>query len=204
MCVAFLGEDPSDEAVLRLFTEALLGAAVRPHEIQLAARGYASLRRNLAVVIKMLHYRSPAHSLVVLVDSDETFLAPDSDRNRLRELRDIITTTTTHLTDVPAKRRIRVALGVAAPCLEAWLLCPTDESISETTWEAGLRRPPPRYLKDTLKDRLYGPRPHVAPVKRQALMMAAKVAAQRIDLLEARFPIGFGNLAADIRAWTDR
>jgi hypothetical protein len=57
------------------------------------------------------------------------------------------------------------------------------------------------YTKTALKDKLYGNSRPSLPVETEAMKIAATRLAKDFNSLENLFPVGFGNLRADLRNW---
>jgi hypothetical protein len=157
-------------------------------------------------VIKHLHYRSDVDALVVLADSDDAPLEKADEtsklggRPRLDDLRECVVTTKAGLRgERPGPLRVAVALAV--PALEAWLLHGSYKDVGEAAWfqaRSEGRRP---YTRAELKQRTYGSqRPGVHDARRIGVE-AARSVATRIDTLSQFFPRGFGRFAEEVRSW---
>ncbi len=85
MRVAILSESSADEAGLRVLVDAVLGVKTEPVAMNLESRGWTSVLSTLPTISKALQYRTDAEGLVVVVDSNHTYLARDEPKNRLRE-----------------------------------------------------------------------------------------------------------------------
>ncbi len=209
MKLAVLGESETDEVVVRVLVEAICDQATE--EIAgppLRSRGWPSIKNVLPTVIKHLHYRTDAETLVVLVDSNhstihstEHSVPSENAECRLCALRQIAGQTTLHLAPRPMGEPLKIAIGLPVPSLEAWLRCGVDSNVSETTWRQGreARRDP--YSKIQLKRDVYGS--DRAPIEKmkEIACAEAKRLSENIQQLEARFPGGFGTLAQTIRGW---
>lgn len=51
---------------------------------------------------------------------------------------------------------LKVAIGLAVPSIEAWLLCGINPHVSEAAWINGVREGRLPYTKDSLKAEVYG------------------------------------------------
>jgi len=211
MKVAIYSESPADEAALRILVDALRGEATEPAHLpcRLASRGVESVFNLLSTVIRALHYNSNAEALVVVVDSNHTPIdpaEPNTDgarakRCRLTRLREIVEQVTPTLKPVADRPALRVALGLAVPAIEAWYLCGHESGISEEAWAQGLAAGKEPYSKARLKQLAYGTdRPSLAIETERAVEHARRVAAG-LGLLDAKFPVGFGSFARDVRNW---
>ena len=104
---------------------------------------------------------------------------------------------------IPGRPPFRVAVGVAVPAIEAWLLCGQSADVSEIAWLNALGSPKLPYTKSELKRRVYATeRPSLATLWDAGARQATRL-AQHLALLEQRFPIGFGTLAREVRAWIE-
>lgn len=212
MKVAYLGESAADEAALTIFTEALLGRKTEPVLPQrLRHRGWPAVRAVLPSVIKELHYRTDAEGLVVSVDSDRSpphvpphdeSSAPDP-HCRLCQLRQVATQTLQQVRPRADRAPLKVALGLAVPAIEAWLLCADDPQVTEAAWMQALCGPgaPPPYTTEGLKERLYGTSRPSLSVEIENMTRAATRLASNLALVERAFPHGFGALATELRSW---
>jgi hypothetical protein len=166
MKIAVFSESSADEAAIRILVEGLLSqqAAELADLPALRTRGWPSVRQVLPTVIKALHYQTDAEALVVVVDSD---LSPihHSEHDeagkallkcRLCQLREVIQKTQTQLRPVANRPRLRVALGLAVPCLEAWFRYGLDAQVTEAAWLQA--QPSGKYPFDgrRLKEAVYG------------------------------------------------
>jgi hypothetical protein len=202
MRVAILTESPADDAALRVLVDAVLGCQTEAVVPTLRSReGWPSVYRLLSGSIFSLHHYSDAYGLVVAADGNRTSLQESSPKNRLRALQAMVDKTVASLGRVPGRPRLRVAIGVASPALEAWLLCHRVQEISEAAWEKGLRDQTEPYSKLELKKHLYGSDRPTLPLETEKMVEAARELCGRISLLEQRFPIGFGTLARQLREW---
>ena len=96
---------------------------------------------------------------------------------------------------------MRVAIGLPVPAIEAWLRCGADVHVNELAWQRGLNGQPFPYTKSQLKIAVYKTdRPsldHETTCMKQEM---TRVATDPLHL-EHAFPVGFGNLAREIRTW---
>ena len=151
MRVAVLSESSADEAAIRVLVDAILGEPTVPaDDLHLESRGFGAVRKILPAIVQSTHYRTSTDGLVVVVDSNHTSLLPGSEKNRLRELRELVDGLRPNLRPVKGRVPLRVAIGVAAPAIEAWLLCHRRQAINEAAWEQGLRNNRDPYSKLSL------------------------------------------------------
>lgn len=201
MRVAILSESSADEAALRILVDAVLGVKTIPVAASLESRGWHAVRNTLPTISKMLHYRTDAEGLVVVVDSNHTFLSRDEPKNRLRDFQELVTRCQQQLKPVAGRVPLRIAIGVAAPAIEAWWLCKANPQISEAAWEKGMDEKRDPYSKLELKKQLYGS--EFSSLAHMTLKMtgAAREVSAQIQMLERAFPSGFGSLANELRGW---
>ena len=210
MKVAILSESPADEAAVRVLVEAVLDEPAEDVCLpRLRSRGWPSVRQVLPGILRHVHYHTDADALVVVVDSNGTpvIVKDDWDANplaskcRLYQLHDVLEATKANLTPVSGKAPIKTALGLAVPAVEGWYLCGANPNVSENAWVLGLQSRKQPYTKNGLKEQVYGTdRPSIHLETEKAVKAARRLAGD-VAQLERRFPIGFGSLANDVRAW---
>jgi hypothetical protein len=201
MRVAILSESSADESALRVIVDSFLGVKTTPVALSLESRGWSAVRSVLPAISKTLQYRTDAEGLVVVVDSNHTYLSRDEPKNRLREFRELVQRCQRELKTVPGRIPLKIAVGVAAPAIEAWWLCKTNQQICEAAWESGLADGRDPYSKQELKTKLYGSDYRSLELMTQKMTEAAHIIAGDLPLLERAFPSGFGNLAQELRGW---
>ena len=209
MKVAVLSESPADEAAIRILIDGIIGGQTQPVDMPpIRTRGVSGVFTILPTVLKHLHYRTDADALVMVVDSDQTPIhkpeheqAGGADEScRLCKIRQTINPV---LAQLPVQRRprIKVAVGIAAPAVEAWYRCGLDPHVTEAAWIAGLPSGRFPYTTRSLKEDVYETsRPPLDLETRRATEEARRL-TQDLPLLEQCFPTGFGALARDVRNW---
>ena len=211
MKVAVFSESAADEAVYRVLVEALLGEATEAAGFPVAARGWPSVRDDLCRVIPALHYGIEAEGLVIVADSNHSPLhEPEHDKIaggypkcRLCELRGEVAKARSRLNPVAGRAVLKIAVGLAVPAMEAWLRCKRGSNVSEVAWGRGFAEKKFPYTKNGLKRDVYGTdRPSLVLETERGTEEARRLAGQ-MELLEAKFPIGFGSLARDVRGWRE-
>jgi hypothetical protein len=201
MRVAILSESSADESALRIIVDSVLGVKTTPITMNLVSRGWGSVRSVLPAISKTLQYRTDAEALIVVVDSNHTYLSRDEPRNRLRDFQELIQRCQRELKTVSGRIPLKMAVGVAAPAIEAWLLCKSHPHISETAWEKGLTDKRDPYSKLELKKLLYGQEYSSLEFMTQKMTEAANLISKDLPLLEKAFPSGFGSLTQELRNW---
>lgn len=210
MRVAILSESSADEAALRVLVNEVLGIeTMTAHPPALRSRGWPSVKTILPSVIKHLHYHTDADGLVVVADSDDSVVhtaqhetAPTGDPAcRLCQLRQVRDSTFRSLREVPGRERLKVAIGIAVPAVEAWYRCGLDARVSEATWMRPLLERRKFYTRPSLKQDVYGTDRPSIELETEKAVEAAKRLSDDLGSLEASFPAGFGALARDLRTW---
>ncbi len=211
MKVAILSESPADEAAVRVLVEAVLGEAVELSDTSPRARpgGWPSVRNLLPAVIMHLHYHTDVDALVVVADSNSTPIDPGRERegmetdepSRLVQLQQAVRGACGKLLPVEDRPQLKIAIGLAVPAIEAWLVCGAQPNVSENAWVQGMRGGIPPYTKNELKHMAYGSdRPGGRRQRDRAVEHARRVVGI-IDRLRRQFPVGFGALADDLESW---
>lgn len=208
MKVAILSESEADEAAYRILANAVLGVETRPVDLRPRSRGWSSVVSILPAVIKQLHYRTDAEGLVVVGDSNHSPIhTPDhkpevaaKEGCRLCWLRRTADEALASCRPVAGRPPLRLAVGLAIPAIEAWLLCGRNSGASEAAWINGLREGREPYSKRDLKQQAGTERASVA-ISRERMTVHARRLAEDIGALERAFPVGFGVLARELRTW---
>ena len=210
MKVAILSESPADEAAIRILADAVLGIKTSPvSHVGLLERGWPSVRSVFPTVLKQLHYHGDAEGLIFVVDSNGAVVhQPGHElpgkfepRCRLCELRRIRDEVVSQLRLVAGKAKLKTAIGLAVPAIEAWLLCGTDAHVNEAAWITGQSNNAFPYTKLDLKKQLYGTERPSLGSETQHMTQAAELLAANRSPLEKAFPSGFGAFARDLKLW---
>lgn len=208
MKITIFSESPNDEAALRILVEAILEEIIKevPRPNTLKSRGFASVENELPVVIRSTFYNTDAEGLVVVYDSDDTpvhqkeHLEEENERCRFCYLQGTISNTLKTLSERPNNIPFKIAFGIAVPTIEAWYLCGKNLDVGERSWKDKLAGEKVRYDRTSLKRKIYGEK----PFKKKRIEIAVSEAtrlAQNLELLEEKFPEGFGNLFREIKSW---
>lgn len=209
MKLALLSESPGDEAALRVLVGYVLGEPLQLVTPTLRARGWPSVEQVLPAILRHLHFNTDAHGLVVVVDSDDSPVHTEAHEApgyhhafcRMCRLRAVFRRTVKNLPPARGRKSPLRAIGVAVPAIEAWLLCGRDAAVTEAAWTVGQESGRPPYTRAELKLRVYGTMRPSLPLEIQRAV--EEVSRHRGDVrrLEHDFPLGFGALARDLRAW---
>jgi len=201
MKIAILSESSADDAALRILVDGTLGISTEAVSIPLRTRGWPAVRTVLPTVIKYLHYRTDAAGLVIVADSNHSAFGPNNTHSRLLELQQRVESVLASLTPVPARPAFRVAVGIACPAIEAWLLSSQRANVNEATWQRGLVTREHPYSKLDLKRYLYGVERPSLSLETEKMIEAANMLRTQLNTLETQFPIGFGSMAEELRHW---
>jgi hypothetical protein len=99
------------------------------------------------------------------------------------------------------RRPLKIALGLAMPCIEAWFGCGRDPTVTEANWFVALREWRFPYDNRRLKTTVYGSdRVSLANETRRMIEEANRLSSNLANL-ETWFRNGFGPFAADVRGW---
>lgn len=215
MKIAVLSESPADEAAISILADAIVGMTTTlillEGNISLR-RSWPGVRSDLPAVLRYLHYRTDADFLVMVVDSNgspahQSQHPPTQKQRRCKcrlcELDGISSATLSTLKPVPNRSKFRVAIGLAVPAIEAWLLCGQKGGFSETMLKkapaGGRRRLDMNSWKKKLKRQLYKTNEPSLEDETKLMIHHATKVSQRLDLLRRHFPHGFGSLENALR-----
>ena len=165
--------------------------------------------RTLPSILKHLYYHTEVDALAVQVDADCSPLYPpphdgSHDQCRLCQITAKINEARNHVGTHPSGFPLHVAVALAIPAIEAWLLNLGDASISEAWWQQCLQGEPRSAFaqrKRELKRRLYGTdRPSLSLMK-QHISQHRRLDSQQLSRLESNFPLGLKPFLETVRAW---
>ncbi len=216
--VALLCEGQVDQVVVSSLVKAIASVSVEFTEPAPRGRqGYESVKKIFRSVVWWAA-QCNADGLVCVVDSDRTPIHREQESHWLQALEKGQPPTVcvegcrlcalrqawaTHRarTLLCGNRPLRIALGLAVPQIEAWLV--DAKYISEFAWQqySEERR---SSVRDRLKANLYGNARGLENKRRIALARVEHlVHSNGINRLAARFPNGFGALQRDLLSWTE-
>jgi hypothetical protein len=210
MKVAYFAESPADQSALTILTEAMLGRTTEPVlHAGLRHRGWPAVRTVLRSVLLELHYHTEAEGFVLIVDSNGSpphaagHEPPNASEPecRLCQLRRIVREVQQQYRPRQHQAPLRIALGLAVPAIEAWLLCGIDSHVTEAAWINGLKEGRLPYTKGALKQQLYGTSHPPLAVETEAMKVAAARIAATLPSIGSLFPDGFGSLQNDLKSW---
>ena len=209
MRVAILSESPADEAAIRILVERVIRRPVEPLRLKARLRvlggGVATAIKVLPAVIAQLHYERPADALAFVVDSNSSpvhsLCGDQACKARLCALTRAVRRALDRLTPLAGRAAVRVAVGLAVPAIEAWYLCGKVPSVSESAWLQGVADRHLPYDRRRLKELVYGTHAPRLELETRCASEAMQRVVQDLPLLEQKFPVGFGALAAGLRNW---
>jgi hypothetical protein len=211
MKVAIVSESPADTTAIHILLEALAGRRIElVKDARLRAGGWPSMLHAIDVELKYLHYRTDAHALIAVADSDDSPVHEPAHESsgsavescRVCRLRAKIGSIQANLRPRHLSYRIGVAIGLAVPALEAWLLCGRNPHAAEGKFIRERQAGNSLFtLRKELKRELYGTEsPTLENAKACATREATRL-AQNLSQLEEQFPLGFKPFAQMIRTW---
>jgi len=210
MKVAALSESSADEAAIQILVGGILGREAEPvSSFPLRTRGWPSVAQVLPSVIRHLHYRTDAEALVVVVDANHSPLHREArdqegvcaDDCRFCRLHGIARRVKQDLAVLATKDPLKVAIGIAAPAIEAWYRVGVDPTISEASVIQALTLQTSLSLKRRLKRDVYGTDIPSLAMEMDRATAEARRLVQNLNALEEAFPNGFGLLARSVRFW---
>jgi hypothetical protein len=208
MKVAVLSESPADDAAIRILLEGILGEAVDVLPRRPRTGGWQAVLGVIPPILKELHYTRRAEALVAVVDSnaspvhDASGTACDRPDCRLCGMRKAIADVQRSLRPLEDLPPIKTAVGLAVPAIEAWCLCGSNPNVSEGAWVRGMDERHLPYTATELKGLLYDTERPSLPRETERACAEMRRVVTDLELLERKFPVGFGALLADVRAWT--
>jgi hypothetical protein len=202
--ILLIGESIADERALHPLVMAGYGAACAPRSV-LQTRGAPSVLHLFRVALQVAYYQTDAVGLVVCVDANSMpmhnpahELGGADPRCRVCFLRKV-------RADWEARRRVRpergamhVAIGCAAPAIEAWLRFGLDPRLNEV-WAGQLGASHRDMAKRQLKRDVYGTDDPSLDLEVSGMEREARRLVARIDDLAQAFPHPFGSMLAAIR-----
>ena len=214
MKITIFSESPTDEAAIKILIEAILGEEIEevPRPNQLRSRGVDAFLQYSPVVIRSAYYQTESEAVVLVCDSNDKpvhipehdeKISADSLKCRFCILKRKVDETLESLKPIPNRAMIKVAIGVAVPAIEAWFMCGKQLDPSEDKWIRKQHKGETvRYDKTSLKRKVYGER----SLKNKRIEIAIQEAerlAKNLELLNEKFPNGFGSLAIETSKWKD-
>jgi hypothetical protein len=120
---------------------------------------------------------------------------------RLCQLRRIADDVRQNVRPRPTLPPLKIALGLAVPTIEAWLLCGVDPHVTEAAWINGLKQGQMPYRKRELKHKIYCTSHPSLDLETEKMKTAASRLAGDLSSLELLFAQGFGPLRDSLKSW---
>jgi hypothetical protein len=199
MKLAVFSESETDDLVIMR-----LAGALRPEGVsrvplpRLRARGWDALLNGVGAVLKHVYFRTDADALAIVADSDNSEVHNLNHGSANVGCRHCILTEKLDrlqqfLPPITGRARLKVAVAVATPSIEAWLLHGTPGAITEQQWIEKRKSGANAYTEiRQLKLNAYGEAGFRSGDVRiaRALEHAERLAAH-IELLAGGFPNSF-------------
>ena len=209
MKIGILSESKVDEAAFKILVESILGHPVDHFKDYRKRGGWTQAKKLVRPIMQELHY-SGADGFVFVGDSDSTppHIASHDQLDeapldcRLCEIRSLVQAAIETLPARSGRPQLKVAVGMATPAIEAWLLSGLETNCTEAWFrEEQARGRLSGQTRRNLKTRKYGSLEASADIKLQRTLENAQRIADNLDGLEQRFQFGFGHLRTDLEQW---
>lgn len=211
MKLAILSESSADDAAIKILIDAIIGEEtelVSPHHrYDFKTRGWPQALQLLPSFFAYW-YGTDAEAVVIIVDSDDSpiYQTEHEEENRANKecryclLRQKVEEVHSRLTLPDGRERMRVAVGIAVPAIEAWLCCLQNSRVNESVWG---RRHTENILFDrkSLKKDVYGSDRASRQMIEDGSTRAVQTLIADIEEVKKRFPQGFGKLVEEIQSW---
>ncbi|MCH8260560.1 MAG: hypothetical protein IIC46_10185 [Planctomycetes bacterium] len=209
MKIGILSESEVDEAAYKILVESILGHPVDLFKDYQKRGGWSQAKKLIRPIILDLHY-SGADGFVFVGDSDSTpphiashyQLDEVPEDCRLCEIRRLARSLIETLPARSGQPQLKVAVGMATPAIEAWLLSGIDAHCTETRFRDDHSNG--RLTRQTrldLKIKKYGSLHASSDIKMRHTLENANRIAEDLDGLQQRFQFGFGHLRNDLAQW---
>lgn len=209
MRIGILSESKVDEAAYKILVESILGQPVELYKDYRNRGGWSQAKNLVRPVMQDLHYAC-ADGFVFIGDSDSTtpHIAghenqEDGNPNcRLCQIKKLVNKI---LADLPARAGqapLKVAVGMATPAIEAWLLSGIDPHCTEARFrDDHLNDRISRQTRLDLKEQKYGSLQASSDIRMKRTLENANRIAENLDGLEQKFQFGFGHLRKNLDEW---
>jgi hypothetical protein len=210
MKIAILGESSADEEAVTILVTAILGAPIeRPATASLRARGCTQLITGLPRVITALHFNSDAFGLVLVIESNGKSIhtsdhdAPGKENFDCRfcNARSAAQRTLASLPLRSGLQPLRIAIGLAVPTIEAWLLSRNEAGMTEANWRKSRQEKREPFSRAKLKEMLYGTKSPGIQLETEKICAHMTEIVTDLERFRTAFPGGFGPLYDEIRQW---
>ncbi|HEX4591476.1 MAG TPA: hypothetical protein VH120_16185 [Gemmataceae bacterium] len=209
MKIAILSESEADQAAVHILVNALLGRTTELYDRPFRGRGWPAVLLQIPRVLNELHYNATdVDGLAIVADSDSdpphrrqhVDPGPADPGCRYCQIWQAVEVARSRLKNT-GRPAIRIAVGLAMPCIEAWLRCGQDSTVTEAAWLVALQEDRFPFDNLRLKAAVYGSERVSLAVETRRMVEEATRLASDVVVLEKWFPNGFGPFAADIRSW---
>jgi hypothetical protein len=99
------------------------------------------------------------------------------------------------------RSHLKVAVGLAVPAIEAWYLVGKNHQVGEAAWKVGLDSGRPPFTRQNLKQLVYGTDRPSLEFETECAIAETRRIIHDLRAIEQVFPVGFGLMAREIRAW---
>ena len=209
MKIGILSESKVDEAAYKILVESILGHPVDLFKDYQKRGGWSQAKKLVRPIILDLHY-SGADGFIFVGDSDSTpphtsdhEAQADGDPDcRLCQIKKLVENTLGTLPARAGQPPLKVAVGMATPAIEAWLLSGDDAHCTETRFrDDQSNRRLTRQTNLDLKKQKYGSLHASSDIRMRRTLKNAHRIARDIEKLEQRFQFGFGHLRKSLAQW---
>lgn len=213
MKLAILSESSADDIAIKILIDAIIGKEtelVSPHpRYEFKTRGWPQVLQLLQPFFAHW-YKTDAEAVVIVVDSDDDSIhepAHEEDGSREERCRYCliqrkIEEVHSRITLPDSRERMKIAIGIATPAIEAWLYCLEDSHVNEVAWLRKLKGEKVGYDRPSLKKNVYGSGRNERD-KQEKIAAASRKLASNLEQLEQLFPQGFGAMAREIHNWQE-
>ena len=209
MRIGILSDSKVDEAAYKILVESVLGHSVDLYKDYRARGGWFTAKKMVQWIMRELHFAG-ADGFLFIGDSDSTpphtadheTHADGYPNCRLCQIEKIVENTLGTLPARAGKPPLKVAIGMATPVIEAWLLSGDDPHCTEARFRDDQSNG--RLTRQTrldLKRQKYGSLQASSDIRMQRTLNNAHRIARDIETLEQRFQFGFGHLRKSLAEW---
>ena len=209
MRIGILSESKVDEAAYKILVESILGQSVDLYKDYRNRGGWFTAKKMVKSIIQELHFAG-ADGFVFVGDSDSTpphtkshESQADGDPScRLCQIKKVVESILGTLPDRSGKPPLKVAIGMATPTIEAWLLSKDDVYCTESRFRDDHSNGKlTRQTRLDLKEKKYGSLHASSDIRMRCTLENANRIAEDLKTLEQRFQFGFGHLRKNLDEW---
>ena len=209
MKIGILSESDIDEAAYKILVESVLGQSVDLYKDYRDRGGWFTAKKMVQWIMRQLHFAG-ADGFVFIGDSDSTpphtadheTHADGDPKCRLCQIKKLVAKTLADLPPRAGRPPLKIAVGMATPVIEAWLLSGDDPHCTEARFrDDHLNGRLTHQTRLDLKKQKYGSLKASSDIRMQRTLTNAHRIARDIEQLEQRFQFGFGHLRNDLAQW---